>query len=379
MRAANLALVLHEIVGTGPLSRARVAERTGLTKSSVSGLSADLIAGRLLLERAAQPAGDRGRPGITLALDPQGAAGLGLEVNVDYLAAVLVDLSGVPRYRHVERHDHRTQEPAQVLGRLAGLAELAAAAAREQQLPLAGVCLAVPGAVDGDLLRRAPNLGWRDVDVVSPLRDAVGELPLGVSAENEANLAALGELWFGVGTADFVHVSGEIGIGGGLVVDGELFRGSHALAGELGHVVVDPDGPRCSCGGFGCLERIAGQQAILAAAGAEDLPDLVARCREGDRRALGAVADAGRSLGVALASAVSLLDPSAVVLGGSFAQLDPWLSDAVSGSLHRHAPSANVSVLTSRLGGDAAIRGAAGVVIRRLVDDPAGYLARVAG
>jgi predicted NBD/HSP70 family sugar kinase len=366
MRASNLALVLRAIAETRGATRAQLASVTGLTKSSVSGQVTDLVAAGLVSESDAPPTRDRGRPGTILSLRPRGAAGLGLELNVDYLAALVVDLSGAVRYRHVATRDNRGRPPAEVMAEVAVLAQAAAAAAAEQGLPLAGACLAVPGASEESTILRAPNLGWADVPVELPLPVSA----YGLSVENEANLAALGELWFGTATPrNFVHVSGEVGIGGGIVVDGELFRGAHARAGELGHVVLDPDGPPCSCGGRGCLERLAGLDAILEAAGAGSRAELEERCAAGDPKALEAVTAAGRRVGIALASVTNLLDPEAVVLGGVFAALATWLRPAVADTLALHA--ARPELLISSLGPDAAVRGAAGAVVRRVIDEPA--------
>ena len=381
MRASNLALVLGEVARTSPVSRAQVAARTGLTKSSVSGLVSDLISAGLIQE-SAPAATERGRPATALNLAPGGVAGLGLEVNVDYLAAVVTDLTGVPRYHHVVRRDNRGREVDEVVADLIDLARTAARSAATQGLPLSGACVAVPGlTVEGSVVR-TPNLGWARVD----LADAVGEgTGLEVDVENEANLAALGEMWFGghehdgAPLRDFVHVSGEIGIGGGIVIGGEVFRGAHAGAGELGHVVVAPDGPRCGCGGHGCLERMAGQQEILARAQVATMTDLTRACEAGDQAALDAVADAGRHLGVALASVITLLDPSAIVLGGAFATLAPWLSAATAASISHHTGAVEPPrLLVSGLGSDAAVRGAAGTVVRRVIADPAAHLARQA-
>lgn len=381
MRASNLALVLGEVARTSPVSRAQVAAHTGLTKSSVSGLVSDLISAGLIQE-SAPAATERGRPATALSLAPGGIAGLGLEVNVDYLAAAVTDLTGMPRYHHVVRRDNRGREVDEVVADLIEVARTAARSAASQGLPLSGACVAVPGlAVEGAVVR-TPNLGWARVD----LADAVGEgTGLEVDVENEANLAALGEMWFGghehdgAPLRDFVHVSGEIGIGGGIVIGGEVFRGAHAGAGELGHVVVAPDGPRCGCGGHGCLERMAGQQEILARAQVATMADLTRACEAGDQAALDAVAGAGRHLGVALASVITLLDPTAIVLGGAFATLAPWLSAATAASISHHTGTVEPPrLLVSGLGGDAAVRGAAGTVVRRVIADPAAHLARQA-
>lgn len=155
----------------------------------------------------------------------------------------------------------------------------------------AGLTVAVPGLVarDGRTVVRAPNLDWHDTDLGALLP---AEFPLTV--DNEANLGALAELWLGDGTPpDFLHVSAEIGIGAAVVVDGRLLRGTRGFAGELGHVPVRPEGPECACGGRGCLEQYAGEEAVLRAAGIEPgegrVGLLAERAAQGDadvRRAL---------------------------------------------------------------------------------------------
>ncbi|MCQ0012482.1 ROK family protein [Actinomadura madurae] len=314
-----------------------------------------------------------------------GAAGLGLEVNVDYLAACVLDLAKQVRYRHVASADNRGREPAAVLAALSALADEAVAAAAGQGLAVAGAAVALPGMLDREngVVRHAPNLGWADV----PVAGAPGlATALPAEYDNEANLAALGELWFGGGArlGDFVHVSGEIGIGAGIVVDGRVFRGAHGFAGELGHLVADPSGPACSCGGRGCLEQIAGQEALLRAAGLPvtrpaagpggSVGRLVARLDAGDEAALAAVTGAGRALGAALASVVNLLDPDTIVLGGVFSPLAAWVRPPLravlaegSGSLRRGAPPIEVSGLAE----GAAVLGAAGLVVERVIADPA--------
>ncbi|MEV4726671.1 ROK family protein, partial [Micromonospora humida] len=275
LRELNLAVVLRRIAGTGrPPSRAEIAADTGLTRATVSAVVDDLIAGRLVTEADPAPRTGAGRPARGLLLGDTGPAGLGLEVNVDYLAACVVDLTGAVRHHEVRRVDLRPLSPADALTDLVALARRARTAADAAGLGLAGAALAVPGLVDAHgLVRLAPNLGWRDVDVPALLADhpaltdpVDGVPPLVV--ENEANLAALGELHARPGgPQSFLHVSGEIGIGAGIVLDGALFRGSRGWSGELGHVPVDPGGPTCRCGARGCLETYAGQEAVLVAAG----------------------------------------------------------------------------------------------------------------
>ncbi|MFE9656718.1 ROK family protein [Micromonospora sp. NPDC006431] len=394
LRELNLAVVLRRIAAAErPPSRAEIAARTGLTRATVSAVVDDLIAGRLVAEAEPAPRTGAGRPARGLVLAADGPAGLGLEVNVDYLAACVVDLTGAVRHHVVRRADLRPVSPADALNRLAALAAEARATAVRDGLTLAGATLAVPGLVgDGGLVRLAPNLGWRNVDVPGllaghPLAEPVDGIPPLV-VDNEANLAALGELHAGPpGSASFLHISGEIGIGAGIVLDGVLYRGARGWSGELGHIPVHPEGRPCRCGGRGCLERYAGQEAILAAAGlsggelpadtaASRLADLAAA---GDPATLAALADAGTALGVAVAGVVNLLDLDTVVLGGGYAPLAPWLAPPVVAEISRRVLTAAWSPVTVRpaaLGVQSAAVGGAASVARRIIDRPVGWLAR---
>ncbi len=387
LRAHNLGLVLRHVATSGrPLSRAGVAAGTGLTRATVSALVDDLLAGRLLAEVEPAPRTGAGRPAAGLVLAADGPAGLGLEINVDYVAACVVDLAGAVRHRAVHHADQRPAGPQAALDGVARLARAARAAAERDGLVLAGAALAVPGLVTGDgLVRLAPNLGWRDVDAGGALRRGAALADLPVSVDNEANLAALGELHAGPpGATSFLYVSGEIGIGAGIVLDGALYRGARGWSGELGHVPVRPDGPVCRCGGRGCLERYAGQEAILHVAGPGDgtadaaLHRLARRAGAGDPATLRALTDAADALGVVVAGVVNLLDVDTVVLGGIYAPLAAWLRPGIEAEIGRRVLTADwspVAVRASALGGEAAVVGAAGSVVRAVRDDPARWLA----
>ncbi|MBC6458230.1 ROK family transcriptional regulator [Actinomadura sp. HBU206391] len=394
MRENNLAVVLGEVVRHQPVTRARLADLTGLTKTTVSNLVAVLADGGLVQDGGLVREGERGRPGVAVSVNGDGVAGLGLEVNVDYLAACVLDLGRRVRHRHLIATDNRGRSPEKVIEALARLAGQAIGSAAEQGLTVAGAVVALPGVLDrrSGWLRTAPNLGWSEVPTRALLEAGLPALRLPPDQDNEANLGALGELWFGAGRelGDFVHVSGEVGIGAGIVVSGRVFRGAHGFAGELGHIVVEPGGPPCTCGGRGCLEQIAGQEAVLRAAGLTDArtpvpttvaadPDgpmaaLLESLRSGDDRAVAAVGRAGHALGSALSAAVNLLDPDSVVLGGIFSPLAPWARPAVQEALAAATAvtrGRTPSVVVSRLAGDAAVQGAAGLVIERVIADPA--------
>lgn len=379
VRRHNLGLVLRQVAAAEPVARARVAELSGLTRGTVSSLVDELLAGHLLEELEADR-GVPGRPANPLRLSRSGPVALGVELNVDRASACLLDLSGAVRaLRTVPSDGPAWSSPAAGLDAVANLARLVLADAGGPRA--VGAVAAVAGVVDrSGVLQQAPNLpGWAGLDVGAELTARLG---VDVRAGNEADLGALGELWFGGhdGAQDFLHVSGEIGVGAGIVLGGTLFGGGGGRAGELGHVVVDPGGALCRCGGRGCLEQVAGRRALLAAAGVRSVDALEAAADRGDPRAIEALAVAGRALGIAVVGAVNLLDVPAVVLGGVHARLGRWLVPPILAQLAvRSRGGVCPEVLVSTLGSGAAVRGAAGSVVRALLDDPGAHLAGRAG
>ncbi|MGW5731832.1 MULTISPECIES: ROK family protein [Streptomyces] len=374
MRRRNLSRVMHAVAAHGPLSRAAVATRIGLTRAAVSTLVDELIRSGLLDELGPERPGKVGRPGSALAVSRSGPAGIGAEVGVDHLSVCAVDLRGEVRARAVRQGDNRGRAPQPVLRELVALVRQVSDEAKEAGLRPAGLAVAVPGLVSRakSVVVRAPNLGWHDVELDALLP---GGLPLTV--DNEANFGALAELWLGDEVPqDFLHVSAEIGIGAALVVDGQLLRGTRGFAGELGHVPVWPDGPACPCGGRGCLEQYAGEEAVLRAAGLDPGADrvglLAERAEQGDEDVRKALRGAGAALGVALTGAVNLLDPRSVVLGGALSRLAPWLLPSLEDELGQRTAGTACAVAVSGLGSDGPLLGAAHSVVRGVLDDPAG-------
>lgn len=354
VRRHNLALVLGCVATDEPVSRAGVSALTGLTRSTVSSLVEELLGAQLITELEVSRGGT-GRPAAPLQLNRNGPAGLGLEIGIGHVGACVVDMTGTVRARREIPSSHRDADPAVGLGTAARLGTDMAA---EAGLPIVGTCVAVPGLVDPDgVVRYAPNLTrWTGVDVAA-------HLPGTVTVANEADLAALAELWFGEKVADAVHLSANVGVGAGVVIGGELFRGPGGRAGEIGHVVVEPDGPPCRCGSRGCLEAVAGLEPLLAVAGVRDVATLVTNP--------GAAVDvAARALATALAGAVNILDVRHVVLGGFYERIGEPLRAAVADALRHLDPPVEVALGSSDTGG--ALRGAATSVVRELIRTPFG-------
>ncbi|MFI9045407.1 ROK family protein [Streptomyces sp. NPDC053427] len=406
LRRRNLSRVLRAVAEAGTVSRAGVAARIGLTRAGVAPLVDELLRAGLLVEAGRAAPSGRGRPGSGLTVSDRGPAGIGAEIGVDHLAVCAVDLRGTVRARLATTAANRHSEPGPVLRRLSALlAEVTAAIAAEGLRP-AGLTVAVPGLVarGSTTVVHAPNLGWRAADLApgltaaltpAPGTAAAHAAPVPLTVDNEANLGALAELHLGgadgcAPPSDFVHVSAETGIGAALVVDGQLLRGARGFAGELGHVPVYPDGRPCGCGGRGCLEQYAGERAVLRAGGltpeqaaaAHPGPGartalLARRAADGDAATIGALRAAGAALGIALAGAVNLLDPRAVVLGGALAGLAPWVLPSLERELALRTAVAPAParpggclVTVSQLGADGPLLGAAYAALRTVLEDP---------
>jgi predicted NBD/HSP70 family sugar kinase len=389
IRRQNLSLVMREVMERGPMSRAGIAEAVGLTKSTVSSLVGELMERGLLSDLGRAPVAGVGRPGQLVALSDETVVALGLEINVDYLAACVLDLTGGVRFERFLLHENRDAPVQDVFDALGDLARSALSEAEAKRLVPVGATVAVPGLVEvesGTLLV-APNLGWDRTSLRTEVVARLQRPRLYLTADNEANLAALGELWLGRGREwrDFVHISGEIGVGGAVVVGGELLRSGSGLGGEIGHLSIDPNGPECPCGARGCLERVVGQEALLRAAGLDaeigtsiGVPEggvrlLVESAERGDQSTLDALTEAGKALGLACGAAVNLLASNTVVLGGIFAPLFDWLVSPLREELEKRAfvaRCADVDIVRSDLGAAAAVRGAASLTLHAVCADP---------
>ncbi|MCL2784337.1 MAG: ROK family transcriptional regulator [Propionibacteriaceae bacterium] len=402
LRDHNLRLLLAHIRASdpaNPLSRADLAEITGLTKATVSTLVTRLQASRLITDLPPTTSPGAGRPAIPWTLARRTVASLGLEINVDFLGVRAIDLTGETLLESFIKVNLRGSEPEDAFLALLREVHTVASQLRKDSVRLIGACLALPGIADHPYgpLRLAPNLGWHNIDIAQTLARSLDDLAqeldendideafslmkkyllAGVPVDNEANLAARTEIVTHPGES-FIYVSGEIGIGSALVINGEAFVGLHGWAGELGHVCVNPDGPRCACGAQGCLEVYAGKHAIMATAGLAPDTDygilLKAYARK-DTKAQLAIGQASTALGIALSTCINLIDVNTIVLGGSFAPLAEALRDGVKVQLSRHVLSSHwagqdFEVRASKSGPFPAATGAALMVLDRAVPDP---------
>ena len=250
---------------------------------------------------------------------------------------------------------------------------------------LVGIGVAVAGVVrrsDG-LVAMAPNLGWTDVPLGTKLSAAL-DAAVPVAVGNEADLGVLAEHRRGaaVGVDDVLYVSGEVGVGGGLIVGGHPLDGAAGYGGEIGHMPVNPSGSPCRCGSIGCWETEVGEEALLARsgrprdAGRAGIDEVLRDAEAGVAPALAALDDVGRWLGVGLAGLVNILNPRLIVLGGQFSRIFPFVRVSLEAELGRRAlpaPRALVRVVPASLGVDAPLLGAAELAFEPILADPAAW------
>ncbi|HEX6140623.1 MAG TPA: ROK family protein [Candidatus Limnocylindria bacterium] len=385
VRRANLAAIARELHLSGPLSRSELVARTGLTRSAIRSLTGEFVAAGFVTEERSAPAGTPGRPSPLVRPNPDSAVVLGLEISVDSLAAGLVGFGGaVHESVRVERaRAHRV--PDEIIPDLLELATPLLARTPSSGR-LIGVGVGVVGIVrhsDG-LVRLAPNLGWRDVPLGQLLANALG-VSVPVLVANDADLGVLAEHRRGAATGveDAVFVSGEVGVGGGVLLEGHPMRGAEGYGGEVGHLPVHRDGRACGCGARGCWETEVGEPALLAATGRSpdggpaEVDRLLEAAAQGDPATLAGLGRVGDWLGIGLAAIVNTLNPRMVILGGLFARIHPYVADAVAQRLDTSALAASrelVRIVPAALPQPILV-GAAELAFEAFLSDPAAWLA----
>ncbi len=377
VRAANLALVLNHIPGgDDSISRAEIAVRVGMTRSTVSRLVDDLIVGGLVHE-GETTAGARGRPAVPLTLQGGTVISLGLEVNIERLVATVIDLTGEVLTTVQREVDTLTLPPGEVM---AQLAELAGDALRQSPpaARLTGAVLALPGLVDrtGTRVLRAPNLGWEGVAPAEHWTLTHGGARVRLRCANDIDCSALTVLREEP-KSSFIYVTGEVGIGAAIAIDGTLLTGRSGWAAELGHVCVDPQGETCGCGSVGCLETVVGARALLARNGYPDLDALVRDAEGGQEAALAVLDRVAVALGIALSAALNLLDVENIRLGGHLGRLEPLLRERLTAELNRRVLWAHHSGIEIEVIGHTPLRAAMGAGLSglsRVFSDPAAWV-----
>ncbi|MBK6645710.1 MAG: ROK family transcriptional regulator [Anaerolineales bacterium] len=395
VRETNLSLVLRLIHNQSPVSRAQMAGITGLNKSTVSSLVDELIERRLVHETGSN-SGGAGRPATLLEINPQAGSIIGVELGVDFVSVAVTDVLGNILWR--KREDARQEDGQEkMINQTLQIVKEAITAGKRKNYHFMGIGLSTPGTVDVDkgLLIFAPNLHWHNVPFVRIFSE---QAKLKVFVENDANAAAIAEHLFGTARQcqDFLFVFAGVGIGGGLFLNGKLYRGRNGYAGEIGHspIMAEPSQTVCHCGNRGCWETYANQysiiqriQARLEVRRSSIIPKLMAdqnaplsiplikqAADAGDREAIDSFTEAGHAMGQGFAGLINIFNPERIILGGPLSMAGEYLLPAIKETVALHAlPEINkqVEILLSPFGPDASLIGAIAIVVDDLLAHPA--------
>ncbi|AEV20038.1 MULTISPECIES: ROK family transcriptional regulator [Geobacillus] len=382
VKKMNKQLVLKLIRDQHPISRADIAKTTGLNKATVSALVDELIAEHFVHESGIGESTGGRRP-LMLRFNADAGSLIGVELGVNYLYAVLTNLNADILWE--QRRSFRPSEGQEaIIGEMMELIEAAIRRAPATPYGVMGIGIGVPGVVhtESGTVVFAPNLRWDDVALAAVLRQRWPERP--VIVENEAKLAALGEKWFGAGNefAHFVYISAGIGIGAGVVLHHQLYRGVSGLAGEIGHHTIDVNGIRCSCGNIGCWEMYASEKYIerrLAEEGRSEWLDerfsiaAMALAAESDEQLARILEETGRYLGVGLLQVIYAYNPEAVIIGGPIAQAGEYVIGPARQEVRKRIlvkKESEPSIISSKLKEKSCAIGAAASVLEAVVLPP---------
>jgi glucokinase-like ROK family protein len=396
VRQINLAVIMHHLREYAPISRAGLADITGLNKTTVSSLVRELIERQFVREVGYEsPGGGRGagRLAMLLSLNPKAGYIVSMEIGVDFLMAICTNFAPDTMWQVKEEIDPDMGQQV-IIDRLLALLYQGLNVGNEYCQTLLGVAVGVPGLVDqtsGTLLF-APNLRWENVPLRTQLEGLINA-PLII--DNEANTAALGEHYFGAarGYNEVLYISAGAGLGGGFVHNGQVFSGVTGFGSEFGHMTMDPDGEICNCGNRGCWETQVSQRALFSFLrrssgqgnktmltemtggnlGALTVPLVVEAANQDDRMALEALNVIGRNLGIGIASLVNALNPELVVFGGIMSLASDYLLPVVEDEIRERALRWNreaIRVVVAKHGQEACVMGGVARVFQAVLAEP---------
>src|SRR5690625_5246876 len=337
VKKGNKTIVLETIIESFPISRAKIANRTGLNKGTVSSLVQELLDEKLIDESGPGESSGGRRP-VMLLFNEVAGYSIGIDIGVNYLLGVLTDLQGNICNEHLVKFSNLSYE--EIKSKLFDTIDLLTSSAPSSPYGIIGIGIGVPGIVSNDgKIVLAPNLGWVNIDLQSTLQKKY-DVPIII--DNEANAGAYGEKRFGVGKefSDIIYVSIGIGIGVGLILNGELYKGNNGFSGELGHMTIEVNGKNCRCGSKGCWELYASEQALLKRAerlGIQtsnnqeiSLEDLLMLAEDGHKEAIHLFEEIGEYIGIGIKNIFNTFNPEQVIIGNRMASANKWLNESIN-------------------------------------------------
>jgi glucokinase-like ROK family protein len=392
VRDINLSVIMNQLRTNAPISRAALADTTGLNKTTVSSLVNELIE-RLFVQEIGLSTPSAGRPAILLKLNPTAGFIVSCEIGVDFILVICTNFAPEVIWRYEEHIDPAIGQRT-ILDRALSILKKAIEAGCPTCGNLLGIAIGIPGLVDqatGSLLF-APNLGWKDLPIRAILQESFN-VPLFV--DNEASIAALGEHYFGAaqGYGDVLYISAGVGLGGGIVHEGRVYSGVTGVSAEFGHMTSDPDGEICNCGNRGCWETQVSQKVLFrhiwnridhgkvsrlsemigGDRASLTVPMVVDAARAGDAVALDALEIIGHSLGIGIASLVNALNPELVVFGGILSLAGEFLLPVIEKEVEQRALKWNreaMQIVLARHASDACVMGGVAVVYQAILAQP---------
>ncbi|CUB45422.1 ROK family protein [Bacillus amyloliquefaciens] len=372
VKKVNQKLLLNEILKNAPISRAKLSEMTGLNKSTVSSQVNTLMKENLVFE-IGQGQSSGGRRPVMLVFNKKAGYSVGIDVGVDYVNGILTDLEGtivLDQHHHLE-----CSSPEITKDILIEMIHHFIANMPQSPYGLIGIGICVPGLIDkNQKIVFAPNSNWRDIDLKSFIQK---KFNVPVFIENEANAGAYGEKVFGAAKNhdNMIYASIGTGIGIGVIINNDLYRGVGGFSGEMGHMTIDFNGPKCSCGNRGCWELYASEKALLTSLQTKEkkvsTQDIIDLAHLNDIETLHALQNFGFYLGIGLTNILNTFNPQAIILRNSIIESHPMvlhsIKSEVSSRVYSHLDN-SYELLPSILGKNAPALGMSSIVIDHFLD-----------
>ncbi|GAE27375.1 xylose-responsive transcription regulator [Halalkalibacter wakoensis JCM 9140] len=346
VKKRNKSLLLHSIKDSSPVSRADLANYTGLNKGTVSSLVNELIDEQLILETGPGVSSGGRRP-VMLLFNQSAGYSIGIDIGVNYVLAILTDLQGnISNEKLIKTHNPSFEETTEIIF---NVIDDLVSTMPDSPYGVVGIGVGVPATVNkAEEIILAPNLNWKNKDLKCIIEEKYN---IPVKVKNEANAGAYGEKKFGIGKKfdNIVYISGGIGIGVGLILNGKLYKGNNGFSGELGHMTINMNGPLCNCGNKGCWELYASEKALLEMVSQYGIPmkdgqelslEFITKlARNGDQKMIELIEQLAEHLAIGINNIINTFNPEQIIIGNRLVTLQSWLDAPLRESMKKNALS----------------------------------------